>query len=281
MHYFTVNMEVSTPGKSDDTATLTAYLPSNGLDIPLNHSRPVVLVLPGGGYAITYDGEAEPIALKFAAEGACAFVLHYSVAPARFPQALCETLTAVRYIRDNAEQYGIDPGNIAVCGFSAGGHLAASAGVFWNREFLSPYLSKDREPYRPNKLILCYPVIKSSGPHHQGSFDCLLGQGAEHQTPELLSLVSLEKQVSRDTPPTFLWHTFEDPSVPPQNSLEFATALIEHGIPTELHLYPKGGHGLCLGSHVTSDIPFGRSHMTAEWIDKSVSFLFDKGIPSV
>lgn len=135
----------------------------------------------------------------------------------------------------------------------------------------------NNEYIKPDKLILCYPVIKSTGPHHQGSFDALLGTGNAAQTPEMLDLLSLEKQVADDTPPSFLWHTFSDPGVPVQSSLEFASALAAHHVPCEMHLYPHGGHGLCLASHITSDaFPADHPFYAVEWIDHAVAFLFDE-----
>lgn len=283
MKFFDIPLPVETAGKGDYNAHMTVYAPSNGLNLKINRNRPAVVIFPGGGYCGTYDGEAEPIALKFTAAGAVAVVVWYSVKnhcpdhPPRFPQALVEGLTAVRYVREHAAEWGVNPHNIATLGFSAGGHLCACTGTLWKHECLAPYLEADRTPYRPDKLILCYPVIKSTGPHHQGSFDALLGTGNAAQTPEMLDLLSLEKQVADDTPPSFLWHTFSDPGVPVQSSLEFASALAAHHVPCEMHLYPHGGHGLCLASHITSDaFPADHPFYAAEWIDHAVAFLFDE-----
>ena len=282
MKHFEVTIPVVTPGKSAYNAYMTVYAPGNGLDLKINKSRPAVVIFPGGGYGITYAGEAEPIALKFVAAGVCACVVWYSTVdkcpeqPPRFPQALAEGLWAVKYVRDHAEEFGVNPHNVATLGFSAGGHLCATTGTLWKLPQLAEYLPGERGDYRPDKLILCYPVIKSSGAHHQGSFDNLLGA---EQPPELLELVSPERQVAADTPPSFLWHTFSDPGVPVQSSLEFALALAEYKIPCEMHIYPEGGHGLCLANHVTSDnwapdAPF----YAAEWIDHAIAFMFNENV---
>lgn len=255
-------------------AMLTGYIPDNTIEVDMRRVHPAVLVLPGGGYGFTSSRENEAIALKFISEGICAFVLNYHVAPVRFPQALCEALLSIKYIREHAEEYNIDPDNISVCGFSAGGHLAASTGVHWNNSYIKEILGDKAYGINPNRLILAYPVITSGEFAHRGSFENLLGE--ENESEKLLELNSLEKQVSKDTPITFLWHTYEDDLVPVQNSMLFATALMEHKIPTELHIYRRGWHGLSLGNHlVYGDWKYGQNHVTSEWIDMAIRFIYD------
>nr|WP_302600164.1 alpha/beta hydrolase [uncultured Cellulosilyticum sp.] len=273
MKYFQVPINVATSGKSDYEAMLTGYIPDNIMQEQKERMRPAVLILPGGGYEYTSDREAEPIALEFIRRGVCAFVLRYSIAPARFPQALCEALESIAYIRENASEWDIDPDNIAVCGFSAGGHLCASVGTFWNNSILDAYINRSRTVMKPNMLILSYPVITSGEYAHRGSFDALLG---ENQRDESLSLVSLEKQVTADVPPTFIWHTYEDGCVPVQNTMLFANELIAHNVPTEVHIYRRGGHGLSLGNYlVDTERQFGEEHISSEWIKHAVRFMFD------
>lgn len=273
MKYFQVPINVETSGKSDYEAMLTGYIPDNIMQEQKERMRPAVLILPGGGYEYTSDREAEPIALEFIRRGVCAFVLRYSIAPARFPQALCEALESIAYIRENASEWDIDPDNIAVCGFSAGGHLCASVGTFWNNSILDAYINRSRTVMKPNMLILSYPVITSGEYAHRGSFDALLG---ENQRDESLSLVSLEKQVTADVPPTFIWHTYEDGCVPVQNTMLFANELIAHNVPTEVHIYRRGGHGLSLGNYlVDTERQFGEEHISSEWIKHAVRFMFD------
>ncbi|WP_197276412.1 alpha/beta hydrolase [Bacillus sp. JCM 19034] len=139
------------------------------------------------------------------------------------------------------------PSKIIVVGFSAGGHLAASLGVFWAKPFLAEQVGLPSEQLQPNGLLLSYPVITSGNYAHKGSFKALLGD--KHK--ELLEQVSLEKHVSEQTPATFLWHTYTDEAVPVQNSFMFAQALLENRIPLEMHIYPKGIHGLSLGTEET------------------------------
>ena len=273
MKYFQVPINVATSGKSDYEAMLTGYIPDNIMQEQKERMRPAVLILPGGGYEYTSDREAEPIALEFIRRGVCAFVLRYSIAPARFPQALCEALESIAYIRENASEWDIDPDNIAVCGFSAGGHLCASVGTFWNNSILDAYINRSRTVMKPNMLILSYPVITSGEYAHRGSFDALLG---ENQRDESLSLVSLEKQVTADVPPTFIWHTYEDGCVPVQNTMLFANELIAHNVPTEVHIYRRGGHGLSLGNYlVDTERQFGEEHISSEWIKHAVRFMFE------
>lgn len=274
MRHFEKSIDIRTTGASDYIACLTAYIPDNSFVQGKNKIRPAVLVIPGGGYEHTSQREGEPIAMKFISEGLCAFVLHYSVAPARFPQALCEAFSAISYIREHAEEWNIDPNKITVCGFSAGGHLSACVGAFWNKPWVNEYLQIDREKIKPNLLVLSYPVITSGEFAHQGSVNNLLG---DNMTNENLELISLEKQVSQDVPPTFIWHTYEDGSVPVKNAMLFANALLENDIPLEMHIYRRGRHGLSLGNFMVEEhMSFGEKHMSSDWIDKAIRFIFEE-----
>ena len=224
--------------------------------------RPALLICPGGAYSFTSDREAEPIALEFLRRGFQCFVLRYSTAESTvFPGALLETAAAVVWIREHAEEWNMDPHAVMVCGFSAGGHLAASLGVFWDKEFVNGPLSTSGEQIRPDGLILGYPVITSGEFRHQVSFECLLGE--RYEEPGLLELVSLEHQVSEQMPPAFLWHTWDDGGVPVENSLLFANALRTHGIPFEMHILPSGSHGMSLGTAETGMI----SEACSPWVD--------------
>ena len=224
-------------------ATLTAYCPDNSPEIDSERRRPTVIVCPGGGYEFTSDREAEPVALHFVSLGYNAFVLRYSVAPSRYPQALLELAASVAFVRKRAEQYLVKPDAVAVCGFSAGGHLACSLGVFWHEPFISDTLGVGAQEIRPDVMLLGYPVITSGVYAHRGSFDALLGKDAPQ---ELVERFSLEKRVTAGTPPAFIWHTFDDDCVPVENSLLLAQALRAHQVTTELHIFPQGPHGLSL-----------------------------------
>ena len=208
---------------SEFKANLFTYFLDNSPEIDLGRKRPVVLICPGGGYEMTSDREAEALAVKFMAMGYHAAILRYSVAPARFPEALLQLATAVAMLRENAEKWHIDTGKIVVQGSSAGGHLAASLGVFWNKPFVAEALGMDAGKFRPNGLMLSYPVITSGEKAHQGSFEKVLGE--DYVDEEKRRFLSLEYSVSKDTPPTFLWHTAPDDTVPVENSLLFFQAL--------------------------------------------------------
>lgn len=253
-----------------------AYLDTYFLDfsesMPNSVCRPLVLICPGGGYRMTSDREAEPIALSFAARGFHAAVLRYPVAPARFPVALCALAKAVAYLRAHAEANHIDPDRIAVSGYSAGGHLAASLGVFWNCDWLEQQVGGSREGFRPNCLLLGYPVITSGEFAHAESFERLLGMTPE---PTRLEEVSLENHISSNVPPTFLWHTYTDELVPVENSLLFAQGLRKVGVEFELHIYSTGEHGLSLANDITMDRDGNRvCQACTGWIDLACAWLW-------
>lgn len=246
--------------------TLTTYVLNDPME--QNRKRGAVLVCPGGAYAMCSPREAEPIALMFNAAGFHAFVLDYSVAPHVFPDALCDASEAMKLIRKNAEEWGVEEDKIAVCGFSAGGHLAASLATFWNSE---EAIKCNDQKNKPNAAILCYPVISSGEMAHRGSFDNLLGDKKDDK--KMLEYLSLESRVSADNPPTFLWHTFEDNAVPVENSLMFANALKKNDVPFEMHIYPKGSHGMSLATYEVCGNDWSDSHvatwakLACEWLE--------------
>lgn len=238
--------------------------------------RPAVIICPGGAYRWISEREGEPVAQAFAAHGISTFVLSYTCADdGYFPCALIEAFTAVRCVRSRAKEWRIDPNRIFLCGFSAGGHAAASAGVFWNHR-LAERLGFTGNTHRPDGLILGYPVITSGPDAHRESFVNLLGPA---YSDGALELVSLERRVTPDTPRTFLWHTARDDSVPARNALLFADALIKNGVETELHIYPRGEHGLSTArfdvlteGRFTVD-PF-MLETVRSWTDDAVRFIF-------
>jgi acetyl esterase/lipase len=240
-------IQIQVEGSQPDTKLYT-YILDNSPDIRPDGVRPIVVICPGGGYSMTSDREAEALAVKIMAMGSHAAILRYSCAPSVYPTALKELATVVSLLRKNAEKWHIDKDKIIVQGSSAGGHLAASYGVFWKEPFLAEEINESTEQLKPNGLILSYPVITSGPFAHRESFQNLLGERYE----ELIEKMSLEKQVSVDTPKTFIWHTFPDDCVPVENSLLFVMALRERNIPTEFHMYPVGGHGLGLATEETA-----------------------------
>lgn len=175
--------------KQQTDANLSVYIPDNSPEIDMNRRYKAVLICPGGGYQGVSDREAEPVALAFLAKGIAAFVLRYSVAPARYPTALLEVSRAMWLIRQRADEWNINADDIAVCGFSAGGHLAASLGTLWNEAFIPEELGMPEGMNKPNKLILCYPVILcEEGRAHRDSFYNLLGRGLPEEEYEKFSL---------------------------------------------------------------------------------------------
>ena len=228
---------------------LFTYFLDSSIEMRPNEKRPVILMCPGGGYEMTSDREAEPMAMQFLAMGYHVAILRYSVCPVRYPAALLQVAESVLYLKEHADEYHIDPEKIVVQGCSAGGHLAANYGIAWNSPFLTKLMGMENDPERlcVAGLLLCYPVITSGENAHVVSFRNLLGEQYEEKKEEL----SLENQVTPDTPPTFLWHTATDETVPVENSLYFFQACLQQGVSAELHIYPVGGHGLSLANEET------------------------------
>lgn len=229
-------------------AYLDTYFLADSPELKAGACRPAVVVCPGGGYAYTSDREAEPIALALCARGFHACVL-----------------------RAGAAENHVDPRQISVCGFSAGGHLAGSLGVFWNAPFLAAETGLAPQDMRPDKMVLCYPVITGGEFAHKGSFDNLLGADADAARR---AEVSLEQHVTQDTPPAFLWHTYTDPGVPVENTMLFAMALRRAGVPFESHIYSVGGHGLSLANELTENTAgAGVQAECTGWVDLAAGWL--------
>ena len=234
---------------TEAVGNLYTYFLDSSIEMRPNEKRPVILMCPGGGYEMTSDREAEPMAMQFLAMGYHVAILRYSVCPVRYPAALLQVAESVLYLKEHADEYHIDPEKIVVQGCSAGGHLAANYGIAWNSPFLTKLMGMENDPERlcVAGLLLCYPVITSGEKAHEESFRNLLGEQYEEKKEEL----SLENQVTPDTPPTFLWHTATDETVPVENSLYFFQACLQQGVSAELHIYPVGGHGLSLANEET------------------------------
>ncbi len=249
------------------TASLRCYIPDIcDMQVIKKGGRAAIIICAGGGYGRKSNRESEPIALKYASEGICAFVLDYSVLPAVFPQALCELAEAVRLVRKNAEKWQINPEKVFVSGFSAGGHLAASLGVFFDSKYISENTGFTADEVRPSGLILCYPVITGEEFAHKNSFERLTGK---EYSLSLGEKYSLERFVTKDTPPTFIWHTYEDNIVPVENSILFFSALRKCAVTAEMHIFPYGAHGLALSNELT-----GPSVIEAQkWLDMALLFI--------
>jgi acetyl esterase/lipase len=283
-----------------DTGLLTTYLLDATPTVSDAGKRPAVLILPGGAYLYTSDREAEPVALRFAAQGFHAFVLRYAtyykhfredgLPPVvdeqyAFPQPLLDAGKAVMMLRERAEEWQIDPARIYVCGFSAGGHLAASLGVFWRQSFLCDALGTTAGNVRPDGLILAYAPLdyvhmaESMGEVSNEAVKqtwTMVSQalfGTANPTREALERWSPVLHVTADTPRTFLWHTGEDELVPAVNSLLFAQALAAHKVPYELHLFQKGPHGLSLADETTARPGIPADPHAQTWFDAAVRWM--------
>lgn len=212
-------------------------------------SKGAVIIFAGGAYALKAIHEGPVIAEWLQSIGITAFVVDYRVAPYKHPAELADAMRAVRYVRFHASRYGIDRDKIAVMGFSAGGHLAGSVSVHYDKEIYDETDRIDREDCNPNLSVLCYPVIDMGNYRHDGSRQNLLGS---RPTDAMVDFMSLHKQVNAQTPEAFLWHTSTDEGVPVMNSLLYSQALASWNIPFEYHVYPTGCHGLGLAP----DMPY-------------------------
>ncbi len=217
--------------------TLTHFPPAPGSAV-----HTAVIICPGGGYArLAIAKEGNELVRHLNRVGVDAFILKYRLAEYGHPAPLQDVLRAVRLVRSRANEFGIRPDRIGVLGSSAGGHVAASAATLFDAPEGRTGASLDATSGRPDFIALLYPVITMEPPFvHAGSRRNLLG---DHPASGLVERLSADRQVTKDTPPTFLVHTMEDASVPLENSLLFYQALRRAGVPAEMHLYEKGPHG--------------------------------------
>ena len=228
--------------KPEDIPVITPYLPPDG-----KANGTAVVVFPGGGYQhLAMEKEGSDVANWLATNGVTAFVVRYRLGPTyHHPIELGDAQRAIRTVRARASEWGVDPARVGIIGFSAGGHLASTAGTHFdagNRQGSDPI---ERVSSRPDFMILMYPVItmRADSVTHQGSRLNLLGANPD---PALERLLSNETQVTRQTPPTFIVHASDDRTVPVQNAILFYQALRTNGVPAEMHVFEYGGHGFGL-----------------------------------
>jgi acetyl esterase/lipase len=242
------------PGASGDTTndmpTLTPYLAPT-----TNATGAAMVICPGGGYAHLAAHEGNDYALWLNQHGIAGFVLKYRLGSNgyRHPAMLQDAARAVRLVRTRADEWKIDPHRVGIMGSSAGGHLASTLLTHFDSGTADAKDVVERQSSRPDLGILCYPVISLGELAHKGSRGNLLGT---NPPPELVQLLSNELQVTTNTPPCFLWCTYEDKTVPMDNSLIFAQALRKNQVPFDLHIYQKGRHGLGLADQP----PFANPH---------------------
>lgn len=252
-------------------ARLIGYLRDETTEMPAFNTRPAMLILPGGGYAYCSSREADPVAMQFLQAGYNVFILTYTCRsdenqPALRWQPLIDAAGAILHIRRNAAQFHVDPAKVAVCGFSAGGHLAASTAILWDAEPVQNALGIHAEEARPDAVVLGYPVISGGKFRHDGSIVNLCGDDTD-----LWATMSLENQIRDNLPPFFIWHTVEDGAVPVQNSLLLANALTAHKVPFELHLFAHDGHGT---STCTNEVNTPNKHNSV-WVGLCTDWLAD------
>lgn len=237
-------------------------------DTAMAWKRPAVIVVPGGGYGMTSKREGEPIANAFLAQGFQTFILWYSVAPdAAYPEQLLQLASAVDYVKKHAEEMDVNPDEVFVVGFSAGGHLTGNLSV--EHQNVSKKVGVDLD-CKPTAVGLAYPVI-SNKHGHMVSYQNLLMGYTEEAKEELLKTLNLDEAVSKDTPPAFIWATADDQVVPADNALRYALALAKHDIAYELHIYPHGQHGAATGS---KEINFGLTEEVKikRWVEDCAAF---------
>ncbi|MBI5383631.1 MAG: alpha/beta hydrolase [Verrucomicrobia bacterium] len=227
--------------KDQDVPTLTPFLAD-----PAIATGAAMVILPGGGYGGLAGHEGKGYADWLVTNGVSCFVVKYRLGSHgyRHPRMLEDAARAVRTVRARAADWKVDPKRIGIMGSSAGGHLASTLLTHFDAGKTDAADPVERQSSRPDLGILCYPVISLGPLTHQGSKNNLLGKDPD---PELVKLLSNELQVTKDTPPCFVWHTWEDKAVKVENSLEFAAALQRNGVPFDLHIYQKGPHGIGLG----------------------------------
>jgi len=235
-------------GEADkDKPKIIVYLPSEA-----KTPAAAVVICPGGGYShLAMNHEGHEIAKWLNSFGVAGIIVDYRHKGKgyRHPAPMQDVQRALRTVRAHAAEWKIDPNRVGVLGFSAGGHLASTAATHFDNGDPDADNAIDRQSCRPDFAVLCYGVLTLGEPFsHGGSQRSLLGNDA---SDDLVRSLSNEKQVTAETPPTFLWHTDEDRGVPPQNSVMFYLACKQHGVPAELHVFEKGRHGVGLGKGIT------------------------------
>lgn len=242
--------------------------------------RPAIVVCPGGGYLFVSVRESQPIAEFYYNRGMNVYLLRYSVAPyATNYRPLIQAALAVKFAREHATEHNTAPNRIITCGFSAGGHLAASAGILWNIPEVRDAVgvtdgSAPEGINRPDGMILSYPVILAGENTHQGSIINLSGK--ENYDQSDIEKFSLDLHVDKTSCPMFIWHTVTDTCVPIHSSIALINAYTNIGLPFEAHLYPNGPHGLSLATAETWEggADLINPHV-ATWAEMSVMWVKD------
>jgi len=248
-----------------------AYVPEPNQFVDPDIQRAAVVICPGGGYNHWGERETEPVALRFMAHGFNCFVVRYRFSPNLFPIPQQDAASAVAYIRKNARALHTHPDKIALMGFSAGGHLAASLGAMWEKTELWQEMGLTPEDVKPNALVIGYGVM---GLEDKASRYChYMLTGSENLEDH--KRVSVICNMSASCPPAFLWSTFDDQTVPIENTLLMAGKLSEFNIPAEVHIFPEGPHGSSLANEMCAGVvnPQYNLPYVAGWPEMAVKFL--------
>ena len=248
-------------GKTDkDIPTLTPYLPEAG-----KATGAAMVICPGGGYGGLAGHEGNDYALFLNQQGVTAFVLKYRLGSAgyRHPCMLQDAQRAIRTVRARADEWKVDPTRVGIMGSSAGGHLASTAVTHFDAGKADATDPVERQSSRPDVGVLCYAVITMGENTHGGSRANLLGK---EPSEELIKLLSNELQVTPQTPPCFIWHTWEDQAVKVENALEFAAAMRRNKVPFDLHIYEKGRHGIGLAAKPPFEHPHPWARDLVFWL---------------
>lgn len=251
----------------NSSADVGVYVPDRRYDNDGNEIlRPGVLICAGGAYSYRSEREGELAALRFMSYGIAAFVINYTC-KAKFPLALTEVMKAMAYIKSNKESYGINE-KVFICGFSAGGHLALSLGIYYNNKEILESAGVCEDDAKPYGMILGYPVVTTGKYTHPETAENITGGDKSFE-----KITSLENHVSENTPKTFIWATRDDNTVPIQNTLMLVNALTEYNIPYTCHIFGNGAHGLALSDFSTSNNPYQKNDECKCWFDMAFQWI--------
>jgi len=269
-------------------AVLTAYIQDSFIDAkPIIH-RPAVVICPGGAFIGITEKEAEPVALRFLSAGYQAFVLRYSIGAgmARFPAPFMDAAKAMMIVRENADRWSINPDQISICGFSAGGQVAAFLAATWHEDYLAKVLHADNHLFKPNALVLGYPLLdlhqlETKSMERSLEMQPLLEMlfsavyGTASPSVALVNEWNCMKRITSHMPSTFLWMTSEDDIADAETGLDFIKALLKNNIPYEFHVFEKGRHGLSLGNQSVgySEADMKGCGSVHKWVDLALDWL--------
>ncbi|EHR36072.1 alpha/beta hydrolase [Helcococcus kunzii] len=266
------------------------YLQEPNKEIDIDRKYPTIVICPGGAYFWTSYREDEYVALKFLSEGFNVAVVHYATEGleamnvekeedlpknpvSKFPNPLISLAKVVKNIREHSKEWSVDENYIIVGGFSAGGNLTAQYGTLWNQKWLSEKLECDSELLKPTHLMLAYAALNLKYEKNDKNRVIYAATGKFNPTNEELQYINPIRNVSKDTPPSFIWHTLEDVLVPATDSLEFALELNKYEIPYELHIFNKAKHGLVLGDLMTGVKADQANAQVYKWVDLFIEWL--------